>query len=283
MNKKRASVAVIIPCFNSAKTIVRALDSLNNQTVLASEVICIDDCSSDNTIEVVQKFSENYPELNIKILRNNVNAGPSKSRNFGWDVACSDYIALLDSDNAWHPQKIEIQYSWMFQHLSVYVSGHAPPFIKNVSDSIDPSQSALNFSFDIPSEKLNKSEILKMNPFETSSVMVRRDISYRFDEKRKYCEDYLLWMQIAFDNHDIYRLSALLTFVYQTPNSLSTERWNMRAGDIDNYLRLCKNGKISIPTMLTYIIYSLLKAALFAGSPRTHVLLKKVFRKESTI
>jgi glycosyltransferase involved in cell wall biosynthesis len=283
MNIKRASVAVIIPCFNSAKTIVRALDSLNKQTVIASEVICIDDCSLDSTIEVIERFSEKYPELNIKILKNNVNAGPSKSRNFGWDVACSDYIALLDSDNAWHPQKIEIQYNWMCQHPDVYVSGHAPPFTKNDSDSIDPFQAALSFSLNIPSEKLNKSEILKMNPFETSSAMIKRDIHYRFDEKRKYCEDYLLWMQIAFDNHAIYRLSALLTFVYETPNSLSTKRWNMRVGDIDNYLRLCSNGKISILTMFTYIIYSLLKAALFAVSPRTHVLLKKIFRKESTI
>jgi glycosyltransferase involved in cell wall biosynthesis len=283
MNKKRASVAVIIPCFNSSKTIARAIDSLNKQTVLASEVICIDDCSLDNTIEVIERLCGNYPDLNIKILKNTVNAGPSKSRNFGWDFACSDYIALLDSDNAWHSQKIEIQYNWMLKHPDVYVSGHAPPVTKNHPDSVEPSQPELNFDLNIPSEKLNKSEILKMNPFETSSAMVKRNISYRFDEKRRYCEDYLLWMQIAFDDHDIYRLSALLTFVYQTPNSLSTERWNMRVGDIDNYIRLCKNDKISMSTMLIYIIYSLLKAVLFAGSPRTHILLKKVFRKESTI
>ena len=283
---KKALVSVIIPCFNSNKTILRALESLSNQTNLVSEIICIDDFSSDETVETIRRFSDAHLDLNIKVLQNSINFGPSASRNFGWDIASSDYIAFLDSDNAWHPQKIELQYNWMLQYPNVSLSGHAPPFAKTDPDSSDLlnlTTSKLNLQTEIDSEKLSRLDLLKMNPFETSSVMLKRIIPHRFDVNKRYCEDYLLWMQIIFDNYEIYRLSTLLTFVYKTPNSLSSNRWKMRVGDIDNYIYLWKVGKINILDMSIRVLYSLLKFTLFIVSPQIHLFLREKTNKGSTI
>ena len=262
------------------------MESLSNQTNLVSEIICIDDFSSDETVETIRRFSDAHLDLNIKVLQNSINFGPSASRNFGWDIASSDYIAFLDSDNAWHPQKIEFQYNWMLQHPNVSLSGHAPPFAKTDPDSSDLlnlTTSKLNLQTEIDSEKLSRLDLLKMNPFETSSVMLKRIIPHRFDVNKRYCEDYLLWMQIIFDNYEIYRLSTLLTFVYQTPNSLSSNRWKMRVGDIDNYIYLWKVGKINILDMSIRVLYSLLKFTLFIVSPQIHLLLREKTNKGSTI
>ena len=283
---EKASVSVVIPCFNSSKTILRALESLYNQTVLVSEIICIDDSSCDDTVKIIEEYSNVHPDLNVKVFKNSVNAGPSTSRNFGWNTASSDYIAFLDSDNAWHPRKIELQYGWMLQHTDVDLSGHAPPFTKTEPDdcnSLTPAKSKLNLLTEIESEKLSKSDLLNMNPFETSSVMLKRNIPHRFDVNKRYCEDYLLWMQIIFDNHEIYRLSALLTFVYQTPNSLSSNRWKMRVGDIDNYVYLWRVGKINILDMLIRAVYSLLKFILMIVSPQIHLFLREKIKQGSTL
>lgn len=286
MLQKEVSVSVIIPCFNSSKTILKALDSLFNQTNLALEIICIDDFSSDETVRIIQEYINDHPDLNIKIFKNSVNAGPSASRNLGWNTASSDYIAFLDSDNAWHPQKVELQYNWMLQHPNVSLSGHAPPFRKTDPDSsglLKLTTLKLNLQTEIESKKLSKLDLLEMNPFETSSVMVKRSIPHRFDVNKRYCEDYFLWMQIVFDNYEIYRLSTLLTFVYQTPNSLSSNRWKMRVGDIDNYVCLWKVGNISTLDMSIRVLYSLLKFTLFIVSPQIHLFLREKTNKGSTI
>lgn len=100
------SFSVIIPSFNSSKTLRRSLTSVANQSYKPSEVIIVDDNSSDyqNSIRVIDDFKSN---LNIKIFRNEINRGAAFSRNVGIEHAQSKYIAFIDSDDTWDADRLE--------------------------------------------------------------------------------------------------------------------------------------------------------------------------------
>ena len=99
------TVSVIIPTYNRAHLIGRALQSVLDQTVCDLEVIVVDDASTDGTQEVVQSFRD----PRIIFLRQSENSGASAARNAGMKEAKGEYIAFLDSDDEWMPQKLEKQ------------------------------------------------------------------------------------------------------------------------------------------------------------------------------
>ena len=96
-------VTVIIPCYNAETHISRCFEALKEQTYTDFDVVFIDDCSSDNTLKVLEKFSKDST-LNIKILRNEKNSGPAFSRNRGIAAADGKYIAFCDSDD-WYDKE----------------------------------------------------------------------------------------------------------------------------------------------------------------------------------
>ena len=91
--------SIIIPCYNAAGTIERALDSLTLQVFNNWEVICIDDCSKDNTADVIKAYSDKHKEARITLLCNEKNSGPGVSRNNGIAIAKGDYLMFLDADD----------------------------------------------------------------------------------------------------------------------------------------------------------------------------------------
>ena len=91
--------SVIIPCYNAATTIERALDSLVIQAYRDWEVICIDDCSKDNTREVIKAYADKHKDSNISLLCNEKNSGPGVSRNKGIAIAQGEYLCFLDADD----------------------------------------------------------------------------------------------------------------------------------------------------------------------------------------
>ena len=96
-------VSVIIPTRDRAHLILRALDSVYSQTRLPDEVIVVDDGSKDDTCNIIKSH---YPDV---VLLSQENQGVSSARNKGIETAKFDWIALLDSDDAWQPEKIEYQ------------------------------------------------------------------------------------------------------------------------------------------------------------------------------
>lgn len=100
-------VSVIIPTYNRKNTLKRAIDSVLNQTYKNFEIIIVDDCSTDGTLEYI---TELYGALeNLIYIRNDKNLGPSASRNVGALHASGTYLAFQDSDDEWLPHKLERQ------------------------------------------------------------------------------------------------------------------------------------------------------------------------------
>ena len=124
------NVSVIIPTFNSQKTIERAVNSVVNQTFKSFEIIIVDDCSTDiKCKEVLRILANKYNYIKVMFLEKN--SGPSTARNTAWNIAKGKYIAFLDSDDVWHPQKLEIQYKFLEKNKEVYFLWHHKKIIKH--------------------------------------------------------------------------------------------------------------------------------------------------------
>lgn len=100
-------VSVVMPAFNSEKYIQQAIDSVRRQTLNEWELIIVDDCSTDLTYDIACKIAQE--ETRIKIIQNVTNCGAAASRNIGFLQCSGKYIALLDSDDLWEPEKLKKQ------------------------------------------------------------------------------------------------------------------------------------------------------------------------------
>jgi glycosyltransferase involved in cell wall biosynthesis len=124
------SVSVIVPCYNRARTIERALRSVVRQTFTNFEVIVCDDGSTDGTGELVRAFAADDPRIQLYRLSENV--GPAGARNLGMRIARGEYIAFLDSDDEWLPEKLARQVERLdAQPLEVGVCLTGATIIKN--------------------------------------------------------------------------------------------------------------------------------------------------------
>lgn len=101
------SISVIIPCFNSEKTIMRALDSVRSQKYQPDEILVYDDASDDYTFSILENYSLRFPK--VSIYRGEENNGVGFARQFLINKAKGKFIAFLDSDDVWHPNKLQVQ------------------------------------------------------------------------------------------------------------------------------------------------------------------------------
>jgi teichuronic acid biosynthesis glycosyltransferase TuaG len=101
------TVSVIIPAYNASKFIKETVNSARNQTLNDIEIIIIDDCSTDNTFELMKEMA--LEDSRIKIFKGEQNMGVAKVRNKGFELATGKYAALLDADDLWLPEKLERQ------------------------------------------------------------------------------------------------------------------------------------------------------------------------------
>ena len=183
------TVTVVIPVHNGASTIAAALDSALHQTRKPTEIIVVDDASTDATVEMVERTMSNSP-IPVRLLSATTNQGPSVARNLGWDAASGDLIAFLDADDVWHPQKLEIQVPIMESTPHLMMSAHD----RTVGES--PAWSTIDMR-DIRWRDFYFRDFLVRNRCATPSVIVRRIIPERFTGQLRRSEDYFLWLSIA--------------------------------------------------------------------------------------
>ena len=116
-------VSIIIPCYNSEKTIRKTINSIINQSYNEWEALITDDCSNDNTWNIISKYAK--LDKRIKIFRLKKNSGAGIARNNSIKSATGRYIAFCDSDDIWNPNKLELQLSFLKKNdLSFTCSGY---------------------------------------------------------------------------------------------------------------------------------------------------------------
>ncbi|MCT7983621.1 glycosyltransferase [Laspinema sp. A4] len=258
----KASVSVIIPCYRCADTISRCVESVVNQTIPPKEIILVDDGSKDETLSVILKLQETYGKDWIKVVALKENSGVSVARNTGWDLASQDYIAFLDADNAWHPEKIDIQYNWMLENSQALLSGHTIPVCSSYENFL--SSITVSLKGQLTYTQIKPQKLLLSNPFETSSIMLNRDIKYRFDPHKRYSEDYFLWQEICLDGSVCFLLNVQLSYIFNSFGTagLTSRLFKMRLEDFNNYWQLWRKNRITVTTMILLIMFSVIKFTL---------------------
>jgi glycosyltransferase involved in cell wall biosynthesis len=256
ISREKANVSVVMPCYNSSKSLLRAFSSIAKQNLIPSEVILIDDASQDNnkTLKLMKHIKLNYKHLfDIVLIENKKNYGPGICRNIGWNKSRYKYIAFLDSDDIWHPQKLEIQHKFMLENPVFDFSGHLH-LMKNESFE------KMNYSNEY--RKIPYFYLLIKNPFITPSVMIKKSVKLRFFKKKRYMEDHLLWIMAGFKSGAIL-IPKKLAKICKDPygdSGLSGQLIKMEFGDLENYFILMKLRYVNFPN---YIILSILSIVKF--------------------
>lgn len=205
---KPTPVSVVVPCFRCAATIDDAVASIAAQTLRPAEVLLVDDGSGDDTVAALHRVAAAHGTGWIKVIVLPVNGGPSRARNTGWQQARQPYIAFLDADDSWGPRKLELQMAALQADPTIALIAHR--MLVRPRGTAVP---ALRPPVDV--QIIGRRTLLLRNPFPTTSVILRRDLPFRFDEGFWRSEDYLLWSQIVFSGYRCARINQVLAISNQ--------------------------------------------------------------------
>jgi len=206
---------------------------------------------------VLEALESHYGNDWIRVIYRQVNGGPGAARNTGWNVAGQPYIAFLDADDAWHPRKIEIQLQYMQAHPEVAITGHRAHQVRK-REEIAPLPERYQV------KPITKWQMLISNRLSTPTVMLRREIEFRFEPAKWHSEDYLLWLKIICKGYKGAFIDLELAYFFKAPygaRGLSSQLWAMEKGELETYRRLRNEQLISWFTLLGLSTFSMVKYA----------------------
>lgn len=195
-NKKVGLVSVIIPMYNAQAFIKDTLLSVINQTYTLYEIIIIDDCSTDESVNIVEEISKTNSSIRLIKLDKNF-GGPARPRNIGIEQAKGEYIAFLDADDIWHEEKLEKQVDILKSNENIFL----------VSTQANGIDAVGNFLGRYERHKLvdliqkflsDKISILFTNIININTTLVRNENLPIFNEERKFIavEDWIYWIEL---------------------------------------------------------------------------------------
>lgn len=255
-NNKVAKVSVVIPFFNSEKTIKRALDSVFDQTLPVAEVIVVNDASAAASTAALIGLINRFYLGRVKLINLDKNVGAGCARNEGWKAATQPYIAFLDSDDIWLKRKVCTQYDFMENNNHIIMTGHYSSFFSERCEK----EKVVDMSY----ERVYFSKLIFKNKFVTSSVMLKRNINFRFLDGMRYSEDFLLWLLISrFGECGVIKMQ--LSAMFKPPfghSGLSSNLIRMEKGELKGLAFLMKNGYLNLFQFLFASMFSLIKFSL---------------------
>lgn len=244
-----SNISVVIPVYNGANTILRALKSVRQQTLAPAEVIVVDDGSLDETATVVSRFLVDSRLAGWRLIRQ-TNKGPASARDVGIKSANGRHIALLDADDEWTPEKLERSMASM-RALELDIIGARLP--------CDRSARGDGCSL------IEKRSTLFRNPYFTSTVVFVRDAYFQvggFDVSQRYSEDYKLWLAFLWCGKRAGLLQdpcATYRPALDAAPGLSSRLWQMEKGEIGNYLWLYSLRSINLASLGAAFAFSCVK------------------------
>jgi len=248
-------ISVIIPMYNAEDTIYSTLNSINSQTEGKFEIIIINDGSTDNSLPEVFAFKKANPQLHLVII-DKAHEGVSATRNTGLRIATGDYIAFLDADDEWHPEKT-------IKQLAVLKEA---PDVDFVGCLYKPHPVRLLLKKFSHLTQVTSKDLLFKNFFQTSTVMMKRkvfDAVGYFERSISHGEE----------RHYFLRVSKLFPCVLMNENlinygngkrafgqsGLSANLTQMQMGELRNLVYAYRALDMPLVTCCNAIIFSLLK------------------------
>jgi glycosyltransferase involved in cell wall biosynthesis len=252
MAPNEVTFSAVIPCYNDHKRISRAVHSCIEQSLKPCEVIIVDDGSNNETRQTIDDLASRYAHQGVRAIHLERNSGVSIARNTGIANAKGSYVCFMDSDDAWHFDKLKISHQIITQ-LGEVALGTA--FTFDLKDLALPRASTLG-----KLRRVTTLELLVKNPLMTSSWVVPNN-GMEFSRDFRYSEDHEFLLRLS-RQVKIYYLSEKLSYQDRPVNAsggLSGNKWKMRKGEMKMYLVFCKANWLLMPMLPIFILYSLAK------------------------
>lgn len=241
MDHQQELISVIMPAYNATKTLPLAVRSVLAQSWQNFELIIIDDCSTDETADLALGFAQADPR--VRLLRNPRNSGASVTRHNGVIAAKGQWLAFLDSDDAWEPSKLQKQMALQ--------KAHNADLVFTGSAFMDSKSNAKGWTLHVP-ETIGYRKLLKQNLISNSSVVVRKERYLECEYLGEGLhEDFVCWIRMLRDGALacgidepllIYRLSA----TSKSGNKLKAAKMNWNA---------YRAAGLGIPTAAYYMVF----------------------------
>lgn len=229
-------VSIITPAWNSEKYIAETIRSVLAQTYENWEMLIVDDCSTDRTAAIVTAFAAADPR--IRFLTQPENGGAAKARNRALEESTGRYIAYLDADDTWMPEKLQKQVAFMQEKKAA--------FCCNSYEVIADDGSSLNkFVYMLP--KADYVGFLTNNLLQTVGIMadvsiLGKELLTMPDYRRR--QDAATWLQVLKAGYDCYGMNEVLSRYRRTEASLSSNKFKAAAGVWNLYRNI---EKLSLP------------------------------------
>ncbi len=228
-------VSIIIPTYNRANLLREAIDSVLAQTYQDFELLIVDDGSTDNTRDLATEYGNRVTYVFQE------NRGVSGTRNLGIRLSTGEYIAFLDSDDLWLPDKLERQVAIMDQNPDLLLCHTEEIWIRR-GVRVNPKKKHKKYSGYI------FQYCLPLCVISPSSVMIRRTLCEKvgyFDENLPACEDYDLWLRVTKEYPVYFIETPLLIKRGGHPDQLSQKYWGLDRFRIQALEKLLQTGGLS--------------------------------------
>lgn len=213
-------VSIITPMYNAKRYIAQTIQSVLAQTYPDWEMIIVDDCSTDDSPAIVQEFAR--ADQRIRYFRQPENGGIACARNTAIGFATGKYIAFLDSDDLWKPEKLERQLAFMRR-----IGAH---FCHTACEVIDADGALTGQVRHVP-EMVAYKQLLKGNPIACLTVLIDREYFADIEMPQIPHEDYAAWLNLLKTGENAYGLDEVLAQYRLAGDSASADKrraavWN---------------------------------------------------------
>jgi teichuronic acid biosynthesis glycosyltransferase TuaG len=243
-------VSIITPIYNSEEFIKKTIDSVLSQTYTNWEMIIIDDCSTDNSIEIIENFIDNNTK--IKLIESKQNLGAAQARNTALEIANGRFIAFLDSDDIWHPDKLEKQVECMMKRKA--------PISFTSYELINENGASKNHIIHSV-EKLTQIDYLKNTIIGFSTSMIDTQIvgnSFRMMDIRTR-QDTSLWITLLGKGFLAHGLDEVLVKYRIHSNSISANKIKAAMRVWNLYFNIHRLGFFKSAYCFAFYLYNAIK------------------------
>lgn len=236
---KNQTVSVIIPVYNASKYIGETIESALKQTYKDIEIVLVDDCSRDNSRKIIEGYMKSHKNIVYHFLEKN--SGAAVARNKALDLAKGRYIAFLDSDDLWYPEKIHKQIDFMRNNDDI-------AFCYTAYEMVDDEGILIKEKIKIL-EKATYKNLLKRTMISTPTVLLDRHLLGNLKMPlRRTGQDYAYWLLLLHNVEFAYGIDEALVKVRRRGNSLSANKFQ---NIIDVWVVQTQNENLS-PIYATY-------------------------------
>lgn len=234
-------VSIITPSYNSSQFIAETIRSIQSQSYKNWELIITDDCSTDNSCEIIESFI--HEDSRIKLIRLEKNSGAGVARNTSISASSGRYIAFCDSDDRWYPDKLAKQLEFMSKkNCALTYSSY---------DICDENNNIMGYVECLPN--LNKSQIKRDNGIGClTAIYDTMKIGKHYMPKLRKRQDWCLWIEIISSCKKAYGIQEPLALYRDRSNSISSNKLEMLKYNYQVYHNFLKKNAVTSLSLLTF-------------------------------